>query len=355
MIRSFQYRSFQYLILLLLTFLSVASCIDEITLDIDTDQRRIAIDGFISDSLFTHKIEISYSSILGLGNDNIQEPITGATVEVMDGQGNTFRFEEGEPGQYERFMAGEVGESYHIEIELADGKNIRSTPITMPEPSPLGGVDYQIVETTFTNNSGNIVTEQNLEVKIDAQLDPVDRPFLRWRTEGQFEFHENYRMALSTKWCYIPDFIDFNNLKVLDAREVNGNELKNQLIVDTPLDHRFAWQYAFHISQFSMSQEEYQYWKNTEQIINTGGSLFDPPPGTVIGNLSNPADKNEQILGFFSVASVSFKRSFCNPDVLGRYIEPRCRIRFNQASPPQCMDCLLIFGSSLEKPSYWIP
>lgn len=347
---------FGKIILAIICLFTVASCIDEITLDIDTDQRRIAVDGFISDSLVVHSIGLSYSSVFGVGNDNIQEPIKGAQVVLKDDQDNSFTFEENEEGIYQRLMAGEVGRSYHLEIVLADGKVIRSTPSLMPEPNEITGVNYEIEETTTVNSAGNVSVDLELLLKIDAALNPRQDAFLRWRTSGEYEFHEAYPGALSTKWCYISEDIDFNNLVLVDKRELSGNELKEQVIAVTEFNERFAWQYCFHVSQFSMNQEEYDYWKSIEQIINTGGSLFDPPPGTVIGNFYNPDDENEQILGFFSVSSVSFKRFFCNPDVLNRYIDPTCSFRnFRGGIPRECMDCRTLINSSVEKPSYWIP
>ncbi|MEL6254654.1 MAG: DUF4249 domain-containing protein [Bacteroidota bacterium] len=334
-----------------------SACIDEIRLDIDADQAKITVDGFISDSLRVHSISLSNSSVFGVGNDNIQPPISGASVGIRDGVGNFFSFEESTEaeGTYERLMAGDVGQTYQLEVSLPDGTEIRSKPIIMPRRNELMGIDFEQIERTFINTAGNVSTTVELIVKIDSELDSQDRPFFRWRTGGQFEFHENYPMALSTKWCYISETLDFNQLELLDAREIEGNELRKKKILSMALDSRFAWQYCFHIRQFSISEEEYTYWSNIQEILNTGGSLFDPPPGTVKGNLFNPADENEQILGFFSVASVSYKRYFCNPDILNRFIDPKCSAIPFRPQFPECRDCSIVLGSELEKPDYWIP
>ena len=71
-----------------------SACIDEIRLDIDADQAKVTVDGFISDSLRVHSIGLSFSSVFGIGNDNIQPPISGANVGIRDGAGNFFAFEE---------------------------------------------------------------------------------------------------------------------------------------------------------------------------------------------------------------------------------------------------------------------
>ena len=77
-------------------------------------------------------------------------------------------------------------------------------------------------------------------------------------------------------------------------------------------------------SIISMTEEEYNYWKNISAIINRDGSLFDPPPGTVRGNLYNIDNEDDLILGYFSVSAVEYKRYFTNSDWLEFYIDQKC-------------------------------
>ena len=129
---------------LLLCCLLGVSCVDEITFNLDSLPSRIAVEGFITDSLTTHTIEISSSAVLGVGNDNIQPPISNAEVKVLDDQGNEYLFTEGEPGAYSALMQGVTGRSYHLSIVLPDGKKILSTPSILPERSPMVPVNFRV-------------------------------------------------------------------------------------------------------------------------------------------------------------------------------------------------------------------
>jgi hypothetical protein len=91
-------------------------------------------------------------------------------------------------------------------------------------------------------------------------------------------------------------------------------------------------------------------------IINIDGSLFDPPPGTVKGNLYNAGDPNELILGYFSVSGVSYKRFWANPQSLNViYIEPKCHSSSFRPLSPDCRDCTTVHSSTLVRPEYWKP
>ena len=57
--------------------------------------------------------------------------------------------------------------------------------------------------------------------------------------------------------------------------------------------------------QMSISDRAYNFWNLFFiQTTNFGGP-FDTPPAPVEGNVFNPIDANEQVLGFFGVSKIS--------------------------------------------------
>jgi hypothetical protein len=63
-------------------FPCLIGCIDEIRLKIDDDNKSLAIEGLISDIFDTYQIRVHYSAVIGVGNDNVLEPISGAQVQA---------------------------------------------------------------------------------------------------------------------------------------------------------------------------------------------------------------------------------------------------------------------------------
>lgn len=343
--------------LILFTLLLFTQCVDEITLDIDGAASKIAVDGLIADSLDTYSVRVHYSSVIGVGNDNILEPVTGARVEVLDDAGNRFEFVEDKAGIYTKEMEGEVGRSYHVEIVLADGTTIESMPELLQAAPSIGAVTTEVRDETSINTAGNAEVDQRLILKMNTDLAGLPtRPFLRWRAEGEYEFKEWYQMALNLKTCYIQNTVDLNNLRVFDTRTLAGTKIEEEPFINTTLNYRFAIQYCFHIKQYALPEREFLYWNAIKDITNIDGSLFDPPPGTVRGNLINKSNPDDIIVGYFSVNGVQSQRFFANPQTLNQvYIEPKCRGRFGQSPTPDCLDCTLIQNSTILRPEYWIP
>lgn len=344
-------------ILFLITILTFSNCLDEIRLNIDNTTPSIVVDGLITDSLMTHTIRLHRSSVIGVGNDNIQEPITGADVLVLDNNNGTFLFTETREGIYIKQFKGEVGKSYTVQIKLKDGTIIKSLAQTLVQAPQIGTITTERKDEAYKNVSGNISIDKRLILKMNTDLrNLTDDVYLRWRAEGEFEFVENYPMALSTKTCYVKNNVDLNNLKIFDSRILADKMIKNEPFINTTLDYRFAYQYCFHIQQLSLSLEEYNYWAAVKSVTEIDGSLFDEPPGTVHGNLINETNPKQRIMGYFSVNGIKSVRFFANPQSLNQIdIEPKCRFRFNTTPSADCLNCLSIDGSTVVRPPYWKP
>lgn len=331
----------------------LCSCVDEVELKIDNDQQKITVIGLISDSLREYKIEIYRSAVLGIGQDNIYDPISQAKVTVHDDQGNTVLFvESGVAGTYTATMQGITGRSYWMEAELADQTLIKSErTVLLPSP-PIDSLTFEIGKLKFINNLSQLVEVTQVYVQANTTVLPGTKQKFRWRVEGEYEFHE-YE-GPGSKFCWIRNNVDFNQLYIFDAERLESKELSRQPVASTNIDDRFAFKYCFHVSQYNISEREYLYWSQIRSIININGSLFDPPPGNVKGNLVSENKPNEQIFGYFSVCGNSFKRLFVKPQDLGfTSIPGYCRRRFGAPGLPECSDCRRIRHGTAERPPYW--
>lgn len=339
---------------LLLVSLLLVRCISEVDLNIDSNRTWVNVDGLLTDSLQVQTINIKRSAVIGVGNDNILTPVEGCNLSVLDDAGQSFHFSETAPGVYTHEMQGIPGRVYHLEVKLPDGNTILSRPTVLVEAPPLLPITAKVTQKTTIGPSGRAITTNQLSLGMNTEFGAIlQRPYLRWRATGEYEFKEAYPMAFSTNTCYIKNNLDFNNIKIFDPSELGGTSLTDEPFLNTPFDYRFSDQYCFHLFQYAISEEEYQYWEQMRDIVNIDGSLFDPPPGTVQGNLYNPADPEELILGYFSVSGVAYRREFVNSNSLGFFVEPRCSSLSFRPQYPDCQACETILFSSLVKPDYW--
>ncbi len=343
------------LFFILISSFALSSCIDDIQLDIDNDVQLLTVDGLIADSLQEYTIKVNLSAIIGLSTDDLKTPVKGASVRVLDDAGGSFEFLETKDGTYTRVMKGEVGRAYHVEVKTTDGKTILSRPAVLHKSPKIQRPTYSVTQEATVSNTGRTIYESKLEVGMNTDLsDFAERPYLRWRATGEYEFGEDYPGILDRKICYVKNNVDFNNIKIFDTNELTDGKLINEPFLLMKYDFRFAYMYCFHLLQYAISEEEYRYWENVRDIVNIDGSLFDPPPGTVSGNLYNANDPQDQVLGYFSVAGVSYQAEFINAVELAVSIIPRCS-NWPPQQLPECYNCLTLLNSTALRPSYWKP
>ena len=333
----------------LLLFSLFVGCIDEIQLNVNDPQERLVVEGRIADSLNLYSIRIKTAKNNGL------YPVSNAKVNVLDDQSKSYVFVENKlqsEGTYELMMKGEVGRSYHVEIMTPDQMLIKSVPTVMLKAPQMSNFSHTVESITTIDFNGNQVVEKNINVKADVLFEEGRvRPFLRWRTSGEYEFHEP--SFISAKYCYIKEQTpDLNKLNIYSPIRLAGIKLTGQDIVNLNRDTRFAFMYCFHIQMFSMNEAEYLYWRSVRDVLSNDGTLYDPPPGNVKGNLINVNNKTDQIIGYFSVSGVYTARYFVSAQSLGgNFVNPPCG--FGNRNNPPCQDCLVIKNSSLDKPTYW--
>ncbi len=342
-----------FLLSIAILFICLYSCVEEIDLDIDTDEQFVVVDGFISDRLDEYEVRISTSAIIGVGNDNIFDDVSGAQVSVIDENGTSVMFQEAEevPGTYRGTLQVNPNIAYEVRIEMPDGEIIRSEPARAPESPSIDSITFEVLVEEELNSAGNLVTNDFIDIFVNTTVTDQSKPFLRWRVSGQYEFKEVFPGALDQLRCYISNNLDLNNIIIFGTDDLNSNVLTDQFLVRTSIDDRFNTLYCFHVDQFSISEQEYNYWTNVLKLTDLDGGIFDPPPGALSNNLFSETNPDNNVFGYFSVSAVSEQRLFIGPSQIGFTPGTECRsFRF---TTPRCSDCTVVIGSTREKPSFW--
>ena len=84
-------------------------------------------------------------------------------------------------------------------------------------------------------------------------------------------------------------------------------------------DEKLAVRYSILVKQTALDKKGYEFYelmkKNTESI----GTIFDPQPSQVKGNIHSVSDPNEQVIGNITVTSIEEKRIFIEAADLDRW------------------------------------
>jgi hypothetical protein len=360
--------------LMLLVF--VTGCIEPFDVTYENDTSNVVVTGSITDQVparveIARPAETNHTRVSGI------RKVTGATVTLSDDLGFQEVLQETSKGIYQGVTKGIVGRSYHIEVTLPDDSQIKSTPQLL---KPCPSIDkLELEQVSFGNPiSENIKVEViglNLNIHVDRK-DTVSH-FYKWSIGGTYEMYTAYNMQgklcktidskNDSKPCYV-SYLDYTNFTLGESVSKDADLISKKLKFLSP-NSTYLYGHSLEVSQYSMTKDAFDYWSKVEGQQKGVGSVFDPPPAQIIGNLRFIDDKQSNVMGFFEASSVKKRRVFLDrsnfknldpdsPNFFDDGINEPCFDRWPGTERylfpyDYCCDCSLHDNSTRTKPSFW--
>lgn len=151
---------------------------------------------------------------------------------------------------------------------------------------------------------------------------------------------------------------------------VKGNSLKKSYI------------YSINVKQYALTQKAYEFYGIMQKNSEATGSLFDPQPSEINGNIKNADNPSEPVIGYVSISTLASKRKYINKDFYYYYSNSCVTVKLNSLdvsliqypfrnypvnfifdmstaavlgyviAPSECVDCKALGGSNV-KPVFW--
>ncbi|MEO6284839.1 MAG: DUF4249 domain-containing protein [Dyadobacter sp.] len=356
------------------------SCIEPFSPpEVNSDENYLVIDGFLNVGNDTSKIELRRTQNINQNVAPIIEIGAKLTVEQETGEKDEF-MESGKglyflpPKQYNR--AGK----YRLRIKTQDGEEYLSEYVTVNVSPVIDSLTYKVDP-----------VQNTMVFYVNTHDSQSKTQFYRWKFEETWE----YRSAYATNLEVINDEV------VTRTQDINrcwGNKksgsillgstvkLTSDVIKNLPLNivpistNKLYIKYSILVKQYGLSRQAFEYWTSLSKTTQGTGSLFDPQPSQVTGNIFNTADSKKLAFGYFSASTQETKRIIIEPN-LGTY--PRCiapdtlpiacsergvdcatttsQLLLNYygmrsdsvlVSPSSCADCRT-GGGTTNRPSFW--
>jgi hypothetical protein len=288
----------------------INSCIDPISIRIDGGDGVLVVDGLITDQTGPYVVKLSRS--ISYNTDETVKvysvPERNAKITISDNHGNTELLIETLPGIYQTTQSmGVIGDLYTLSIETVNGQRYKSLEeelLPVPEVAKLES-EFLITEKLITNSNGDAKPLRTESFAIYAIVNdpPTFGNNYRWQVDGIFEFF-SLTDNPDIKQCWAPLTRLESKLEIASDVAFNGNSFKQQIAItnyDRPTD------LLVKVKQQSLTNQAYSFWEALRsQQINTG-SIFDPPPTPVSGNVKNINDDSEVVLGYFGASAIAYK------------------------------------------------
>ncbi len=298
------------------------SCLEPFTATVgDNAAQFLVVDGIISNENIPHKIKLA-RSISNIDQQPIPE--SGAKVSIEDNMGNKTEFLETEPGIYEtntNTFQGIPGRIYTLIIRTKDRNIYQSEPCYMQPPSQIDNIYY-----VPGNNPDSLSNNKNtgLRMFINGQINVEEVEYLRWayREDWQFQIPFGYDEVPTPeggwiqiepkKYCWKSEFSSKIITQSLGNQSQKKIENKELFFIDSKNTDKLFLRYRARINQYSISKEEFEFWRKLEQTNPETNNIFGEQPFTIRGNIKNIDYPDEHVLGYFSVAGCATKELYIN-------------------------------------------
>jgi hypothetical protein len=321
--------------LLFTGLLFIVACVEEYWPDMGNKyDQLIVVDGMITNLPPPYTIKLSLSTTV----DNPQyRPLSGYEIVIMDDTGQQETLQEKGFGVYQtdvNGIQGAVGRSYRIQINSPPGDIYQSDFVKLLPPVGIDTLTHEIEYKQDFELDHDLVGFQFYVNSLEA---PKDSTWFLWKIIETYKYNANYRIKYvfdgsmhimshpdSLYTCWKTDTLDeiftFNTLNLAEPR-----------ITNLPLQYintetkRLSLKYSALVRQFNIDMQSYQFWNKLEEQSADQGSLYTSQPYQIRGNIYNPNDLEEPVLGYFMVAGLSEKRFFYDkPQALPFYYEDEC-------------------------------
>lgn len=334
------------------------SCIDPYEFPFEQESETLVVEGVISNGLGPYSIRLSTTRPYETISQASRPAVRGAKVEIADNTGNREELLEISPGEYQtssQGIQGVPGREYTLIVETAEGEIYQTSPQRMPQPIPIEEVYVEQTRRTELNEVGNEVEVSGIEVFVNTQDPETKGDAYLWNLSGTYqiktfpELHEEkapfgFGFVPAPKDCCATCWVTelFGKINVENDDFFNGSSLNGRNLGFIPLStERLRVKYLVEVEQLTLSPEAYRFWKAIEDQQNNVGSIFDPAPARIQGNVRNVTNPDELVLGFFLVTSKSrVNTAITNAD----YSLPL------PTDAPVNDDCRLLRGASANRP-----
>jgi hypothetical protein len=271
-------------------------------------QDYLVVNGFINSQGIT-RLELTRS--LALQATKAPAVEAKAVVTIQAASGPRFALTESPAGTYTSgSLTLNPALTYKLSIATAGGKSYET--------------DYLPVKTTPAIDKVHWRYENDgVQIYVDTHDANRSTTYYRWKYEETWQFTS----ALESFYQYNPvtklieprlDDIYHcwgNNISTA-IKQTNTTRLGQDVVQDFPLvflpanSQKLPIRYSILVQQYAQTREEYEYWEILRKNSENLGTINDPLPSQVTGNVHCLSNTDEPALGYVGIHSVSQQRIF---------------------------------------------
>lgn len=332
-----------------------SACVSPAELAVEPSGGKLVVSGQISTLADRTFIELGITA----DTERLPNPLSRASVSLVDEVGNSWRFTEKKAGRYTLDQRAIPGKTYFVSIILSNGREYQSKPETVPLHCATDATSFDFSQKKVTDIDG-IVSEKTFIDLYVSSGSPVNvEPFTKWEVEEVYVIVPTTvpgGFGNTNPSCYVTQNADPQNIVLLNRSNFKSDRIEGLLVASRMVDQSFHTRHYFLVFHSAISADAYEYWRRVDVLSNNVGSIFDTPPAELRGNVSNIANREELVLGYFQAVNETMNRFYLLEQDMPYRLRDYCEyLPFRDASdyPSECGDCLRVRNSSHERPEWF--
>ncbi|WP_405511090.1 DUF4249 domain-containing protein [Spirosoma sp. KNUC1025] len=280
--------------------LLVGSCVDPYQpKEITSPDTYLVVNGFFnSEPGTTTTFQLSRSQ--NLSDTKTPTAETRATITIESAHNAVYSLKEGSAGVYS--LSGVTplsNETYRLHIRTSGGKDYVSDYVPVVATPPIDSVSWR-------------VENEGVAINVNTHDPQNNTHYYRWEFDETWE----YNAAYSSSYEYIAAtksiisrtediFTCWGNSNSRNIMVSSTARLSQDVVSQYPLisiagsSVKFQNKYSILVRQYALSQDGYNYYDQLAKITQNIGSLFDPQPSQITGNIHSSTNATDLVLGYF--------------------------------------------------------
>ena len=286
-------------------WLFVTACIEPYNLPIiDNNSQYLVVDGFLDAT--NHKITVKLSRSVNLSVQDNFAPETSASVYLETESQSKIFLDDHTKGVYEKEFFVDTSKKYRLRIQLASGKKYSSDFIEVMQTPPIDSLNFS-------------PTPIGLQIRTYAHDPEGKTRYYYWEYEETYEYTSAYQSSYTVQnkvllyrnediyHCWTSN--TNTEIVLTSTKSLKEDVVSGFAITTLPKNSiKIKRKYSILVKQMALEQKAYEYRqllkKNTESL----GTLFDPQPSQLTGNIYSETENGETVLGYFMGSTVAQKR-----------------------------------------------
>lgn len=213
-----------------------------------------------------------------------------------------------------------LNNEYRLRIQTSNGKEYLSDYVIARQTPPIDSIGWE-------------KNEDGVQIYVNTSDPANNTRYYKWDFDETWEINSYYQSlykyqngVVSPRSAAEEVYVCWKNAVNTSIKIGTSTRLQSDVISKAPLvftpngNDKFSVRYSILVRQYALDKKAYEFYELMKTNTESLGTIFDPQPTEITGNIRCVTDITEPVIGFITASTVSEKRIFITRSQLSGWI-----------------------------------